>query len=491
MKFHVGFEIGSGSPVEAELHHLAIFGLTQKSGKTTALEAFIHRIDGNSAILVLRTGRGEIGFEGAHRIPFYFRERTDWQFVEGMISAHLQEKAKFYRGDIMRACRGARSLEDVGKHIQAALKKSKEGSFVEKIYTELDQYLSEILPQLRSVSFSSELVLSKGPQLMDLESVRPSMQQLVISATLDNVMQFHRDVIVVLPEARDFIPEDRRTPAKMSIENLIRKGAKLGNYLWCDSQSLTGLDLDIMRSVGIWMFGRQNLDREMERSAKAVPNGRARPSDIQSLKLGQFFLVQGEEVKKVYVQPAWLPEGEAISIAKGKGAAESAGRPVMEKSVTDGGLMAEFNALKEKNERLRSDNHALSSKITRLEAQIAHGHFPVPVSPDQLIPDEIDIEAKKVLVTIRDTQPEKRSFTTTNPAGRILFALIQDLCNKESSESEISAAMQERGWNYTHGTFGPELSKLVKAGTLIRAGEKPAKYRVPGKLVIEVKEERQ
>ena len=106
-------------------------------------------------------------------------------------------------------------------------------------------------------------------------------------------------------------------------------------------------------------------------------------------------------------------------------------------------------------------------------------------------PDEIDIEARKVLVTVRDTEPEKRSFTTTNPAGRILFAVIQDLDNKESSEAEISAAMQERGWNYTHGTFGPELSRLVKAGTLIRAGEKPAKYRVPGKLVIEVKEERQ
>ena len=490
MRFHVGFEIGTGEPVDAELHHLAIFGLTQKSGKTTALEAFIHRIDGDSKVLVLRTGRGEIGFEGARRIPFFFRERTDWQFVEGMISAHLQEKAKFYRGDIMRACRGANSLEDVRKHVLAALEKSREGSFVEKIYTELDQYLSEILPQLHAVHFSSELKLSKGPQVMDLESVRPSLQQLIISATLDNVMQSHRNVIVVLPEARDFIPEDRRTPAKMSIENLIRKGAKLGNYLWCDSQSLTGLDLDVMRSVGIWMFGRQNLDREMERSAKAVPNGRARASDIQSLKLGQFFLVQGEEVKKVYVQPAWLPDKEARTVAMGASVAESTRRPTMEKSVTDGGLMAELNALREENARLRDDNQAQSATIAYLHGLVANGTHAAPVSAEASAPGRIDVYVKKVLVTIRDTEPEKRSFTTTNPAGRILFALIQDLSNKDSSETEISAAMQERGWNYTHGTFGPELSKLVKAGTLIRAGEKPAKYRVPGKLVVEVKEER-
>ena len=184
MKFHVGFEIGSGSPVEAELHHLAIFGLTQKSGKTTALEAFIHRIDGGAKVLVFRTGRGEIGFEGAAPHPVFFRERTDWQFVEGMISAHLQEKAKFYRGDIMRACRGAKSLEDVRRHIQTALNKSKEGSFVEKIYTELDQYLAEILPELYSMKWADSLVLVAGAQVMDLEGVKPALQQLIISATL-------------------------------------------------------------------------------------------------------------------------------------------------------------------------------------------------------------------------------------------------------------------------------------------------------------------
>ena len=269
MKFHVGFEVGIGNPVDAELHHLAIFGLTQKSGKTTALEAFINRIDGDSSALVLRTGRGEIGFDGVPHIPFFFRERTDWQFVEGMISAHLQEKAKFYRGDIMRACRGAKTLDDVRNAVKSSLEDARGGSFVEKIYTELEQYLSEILPQLRSIKFSPELKLMRGVQLMDMENIRPSLQQLIISATIDRIMQSHKNVIVVLPEARDFIPEDRRTPAKMSIESLIRKGAKLGNYLWCDSQSLTGLDLDVMRSVGIWLFGRQNLDREMERQARS------------------------------------------------------------------------------------------------------------------------------------------------------------------------------------------------------------------------------
>ena len=491
MKFHVGFEVGIGNPVDAELHHLAIFGLTQKSGKTTALEAFINRIDGDSSALVLRTGRGEIGFDGVPHIPFFFRERTDWQFVEGMISAHLQEKAKFYRGDIMRACRGAKTLDDVRNAVKSSLEDARGGSFVEKIYTELEQYLSEILPQLRSIKFSPELKLMRGVQLMDMENIRPSLQQLIISATIDRIMQSHKNVIVVLPEARDFIPEDRRTPAKMSIESLIRKGAKLGNYLWCDSQSLTGLDLDVMRSVGIWLFGRQNLDREMERSAKAVPNARAKTSDIQSLKLGEFYLVQGEDVRKVYVQPSWLSDFEACSIAKGLGTAESVRRPPGEKVAVDSGLIPQFDSLSEENERLRSDNKVLSARIARLEAAMAKGEHITPYPPGQLMVKNIDIQSTEVLVTIMDSEPENRQFTTTNPAGRILFVLIKDLENRDSTEAEISAAMRERGWNYTHGTFGPELSRLVKKGTLIRANEKPARYRIPGKLKIDVEEAEQ
>jgi hypothetical protein len=39
----LGFEIGTGKPVYLPLHHLAIFGITQLSGKTTTLEAVISR----------------------------------------------------------------------------------------------------------------------------------------------------------------------------------------------------------------------------------------------------------------------------------------------------------------------------------------------------------------------------------------------------------------------------------------------------------------
>jgi hypothetical protein len=174
--FTVGFELGSGDLVAAEIHHLAIFGLTQRAGKTKGLEAFISRLPPKLYVLVFRTKKGDLGFENATRIPFYFRERTDWQFVDGLISAHLLEKARIYRGDIMRACQSATSLQDVWNNVREFQKNSRSGSWPEKIYTELDQYFSEIVPVISELKFSRDLTKKDKVSLMDLEDMSPAMQ---------------------------------------------------------------------------------------------------------------------------------------------------------------------------------------------------------------------------------------------------------------------------------------------------------------------------
>ena len=118
-KILLGYEIGSGTPVEAKLHHLFISGVTQHSGKTTGLEAFIDRA--GLPALVFRTGRGELGFTNAHRIQPYFRERTDWRFLEGLLSVHLREKTKIYRSNLMTVSRGANNLQTVWDRIRRKL----------------------------------------------------------------------------------------------------------------------------------------------------------------------------------------------------------------------------------------------------------------------------------------------------------------------------------------------------------------------------------
>ncbi len=55
-KFLIGYEMGSGAPVEAEPHHLFISGVTQHSGKTTSLESFVNRA--GMRTLVFRDRKG-------------------------------------------------------------------------------------------------------------------------------------------------------------------------------------------------------------------------------------------------------------------------------------------------------------------------------------------------------------------------------------------------------------------------------------------------
>ncbi len=491
--FRIGYEIGSGEEVTADLHHLAIFGLTQKSGKTTSLEAFINRINGNASTLIFRTGKGEIGFHDAKEIPFFFRERVDWEFIEGLISAHLQEKAKVYRADIMRASKGATDLQGFWKNIRSTLGKTREGSWTNKILTELDQYFSEIIPALRSIHFSKDLEVGSGTYVMDLETVRGSLQQLIIASSVDRIMEKHSNVIVVLPEARDFIPEDRKAPVKLSIENLIRKGAKLGNYLWLDSQSLTGLDMDVMRNIGTWLFGRQDLDLEAERSAKMIPRQNVRYQEIESLGIGQFYFRQGDTIQKIYVQPAWMDEKEAVDTAKGL-------KSVVERNMRTGDnemdqkLKIDNDQLKAENEGLRRQITGLQRTVESLEREIKAERSRNPEARKSELsgppaPERIELEAKEVQVSVTKLEPDVRSFSTKTVSGKILFTLVEDLSNAESLEEDIHVALKERGWNVIHQTLAPELGKLVKAGTLIKGNEKPARYRIPGKLKIKMEEQ--
>src|SRR5437867_799864 len=100
MNIHLGYEVGTGKPVEIPLGHLCVTGQTQLSGKTTTLEALIDRSKLTAISFV--TKRGEGRFENSHRIPPFFRQRADWQFVAGLLEATLREKLKFQRPWIMK-----------------------------------------------------------------------------------------------------------------------------------------------------------------------------------------------------------------------------------------------------------------------------------------------------------------------------------------------------------------------------------------------------
>jgi len=322
MSIFLGWEMSTVERVEIPLKHLAITGQTQEAGKTTALEALVAR-SGLKAVTFI-TKRGEGAFTSAHRVAPYFRDQGDWQFVAAILEASRQEKLKFERSWIIRASRGAKTLADVQQNIKTAMKTAK--GLSADVYLTLDAYLDVVVPTIGAIEWAPTLKL-KGPlnalegcvNAIDLTTMPDEMQQLVIKSTLEWVLHFEKDTIVVVPEAWKFIPQGRNTPVKLAAAAYIRQGAALHNYLWLDSQDLGGIEKEILRSVAVWLIGVQREANEIKRTLDNIPAGTSKPksADIAWLGLGQFFACWGTRVVRTYVQPTWCDDTTASRYAAG------------------------------------------------------------------------------------------------------------------------------------------------------------------------------
>jgi hypothetical protein len=315
MAIRLGYEIGSGAPVDVPLRHLAVTGQTQESGKTTTLEALVDRAGVTALAFV--TKRGERAFEGGRRVQPYFRDRADWQFVTSILDATLQEKNKFLRPWIMKICRSTRSLADVQRAVRKALETAK--GINEGVYTQLDAYLDLIVPEIQQARLASRLELGAGLNVMDVSASSTPMQMLYIQSALDFVNEQLRDTVVIVPEAWEFIPEGKGSPVKAAATTLVRKGAGIGNYIWVDSQDMAGVDKTILRGCAVWIIGVQREANEIKRNLANIPASIKRPTAaaVATLERGQFYACWGAHSVKTYVQPAWLNDGEARAVAMG------------------------------------------------------------------------------------------------------------------------------------------------------------------------------
>jgi hypothetical protein len=315
-QIHLGFEIGTGVPVSVPLGHLAVTGQTQQSGKTTTLEALIAR-SGLRAVAFV-TKRAEGSFTNSHSIPPFFRDRSDWQFVSDILESKLHEKLKFQRSWIMKVCRGTKSLSEVRQRVQKELAQSKRG-LDQSVYTELEAYLDLVIPELEHLPYTTKLELQTGLNVMDLSAYSTSLQMLVISSVMQRVYEGMDNVVTIIPEAWEFVPQKRGSPVMRAAEELIRKSAAAGNFVWLDSQDLAGVHKDILKHCSVWILGVQREENEVQRTLKnvyGVGKNRPKADDIRALGKGEFYACWGREMHHVYVQPEWLDKEVAEQIAR-------------------------------------------------------------------------------------------------------------------------------------------------------------------------------
>ena len=110
---------------------------------------------------------------------------------------------------------------------------------------------------------------------MDLSAYTTELQALVIRSVIEWVYEHGDDVLVIIPEAWEFIPQNRGSPVLLACEQLIRKGGAGGNFVWLDSQDIAGVHKNVLRQVGVWILGVQREANEVKRTLAAHPRQEA------------------------------------------------------------------------------------------------------------------------------------------------------------------------------------------------------------------------
>jgi len=337
----LGFEIGSGAAIHVPAGHMVIVGQTQRAGKTTALEAAAVR--SQSRCLAFLTKRGEGSFRFAREIPPYYEDHVDWRTVRSLCEALTEERwDKFQRQCLRSVCRAGQSgrpgtksfvewprpstLEDIRANVATAL--SKATGQREMVFGEIAddlQTAGEELVKLKTSSVDPELV--EGLNVIDLERYEFHIQSLIIRSAIRWVHHHGEHTIVCMPEAWRFAPAARRSPVRDAAEEFIRQGAALENFLWIDSQNISGISAVLLSQIRVWLFGVQRLRSEIEKTLDAIPDNlypRPRAADIAGLGKGEFIVCFDQEMFRVYICPAWMGGQHAEAIARGEESVESA-----------------------------------------------------------------------------------------------------------------------------------------------------------------------
>jgi hypothetical protein len=338
----LGFEIESGTPVTVPHGHMVIVGQTQRAGKTTALEACAAR-SGMKCVAFL-TKRGEGSFRLARGIPPYYEDHIDWRTVRALCEALTEEKwDKFQRQCLRSVCRDGsagragtktfaewprpNTLEDVKRNVTLAL--SKAGGQRELIFGEIQDDISTAIEELVKLKAScAPPELEKGLNVVDLERYEFHIQSLIIRSIIRWVLKHGENTVVCMPEAWKFAPAQRRSPVRDAAEEFIRQGAALENFLWIDSQNISGISAVLLSQIRVWLFGVQRLRSEIEKTLDAIPDflyPRPRAGDIAGLGKGEFIACFDQEMYKTYVWPAWMNSPmHAQAIAMGEESVDSA-----------------------------------------------------------------------------------------------------------------------------------------------------------------------
>lgn len=503
----IGYEVGNGEPISIEASHMVVCGITNQTGKTTFLEGMASRAKGFK-FLVFKTKPHEQQFVRANLVKPFFRERTDWEYVAGILEASRNERMKFERFWIMRASKGTRTLHDVDANCQELMKEEKEGGLAYSMYYQLHEYFKNILPELEHWHLGETFPeLSEGINVMDLGGMSDGVQMLVIESCLSHILKSEKHLITIIPELWKFSPEGKHSPVKDHLDRLIRQGAAGSNFVWFDSQDMAGVDKGPLKQCYTWILGLQMERNEIRHTLDQInvpKNSKPTADQISSLRLGHFYLSTPRGVRHFYAAPIWLPEEKAVLVAKGQLQPDDAQikefKDFYDKSALSAGptqaetthlvpvgsdVSKEVANIEEMIMTLRDSVKILTTQIEvvqrttqqqgealrKLEERPAIGSAAVHIDNYQT---QLEITDRK----------EPVNLTTKNNSGKIAYTVYKILEGKPAFPWEIAkAALEKRGWKISSTNFKRDVSSLLEQGILIISD---GKYGPPEEHYVEI-----
>ena len=432
----LGYKISTAEEIGINPSHLIVTGVTQLSGKTTTLEALITR-SGLKAV-IFKTKIGEKSFTKGIEIPPFFRDRSDYEFVKTLIEAYAKEKLFLEKGTLMRLCKGSASLVEIKKRVDDELAEGKLRGLKEEIHTRLQHYLENLIPQIQYANLSSTLNIREGINIMNLERFSEEAQSLIIQSVADEVLKTMKGVIIVIPEAWKFLPQKYNNPCKRVVESYIRQGATNNNFIWIDSQDMAGVDKIPLKQISTWILGYQSERNEVKHTLDQISlpkKMKPKEEEIMSLRKGHFFLSDYEGVKKVYVQPSWLSDEDAIKIAKGKLDVDKIEAPdnlvpnsipIQEKQEDKVEIRFDDSKIRKDLVELRSDFFNKIQELQTFEQKLAGEIYNIKASKHELNEDEI---VSKVLQKLPPTSITSQSLNKDEIIKEILLRVPKSTGN--------------------------------------------------------------
>jgi len=485
----LGFEVGTGKKVEVRPSHLIVTGITQLSGKTTTLEALIKR--SKLKAIVFKTKIGEKSFTEGTEAPPFFRDRSDYEFVRSLIEAYAKEKLYLEKGTLVKLCKGSASLIEIKKRVDDIIAEGKLRGLKEEIYTRLQHYLENLIPQIQYANLSKTLTVYDGINIMNLERFSEEAQSLIIQSVADEVLKTMKGVIIVIPEAWKFIPQKYNNPCKRVIESFIRQGATNNNFIWVDSQDMAGVDKTPLKQISTWILGYQSERNEVKHTLDQISlpkKMKPKEDEIMTLKKGHFFLSSYDGVVKVYVQPSWLNDKTAIEIAKGEMDVEKVQAPTSLTPLSiaptqndTGGAEIRFDDSKIRKElvEMRSDFFNKIEELQSFQQKMAEEIEKLKTATGTEINEE-EIISKvlqkipsggKVITKISgDTEIPEEYNLILKKLGGMPKKIYETLLKHREGLTKRQLGLMT-GYSFTSGSFSNSLSKLKTMGLIKKEGE--------------------